>query len=57
MALKRFIRGKVLCVLGVQMAAIAYGNGTLDDHDGRGIDTEHQIDYILYVMGVKEVLL
>ena len=57
MALQCFIRHKTLCVLGIQMAAIAYGNSALDNHDCRGIDTEHKVDDILNVMGIEEILL
>ena len=39
------------------MAAIAYGNSALDNHDCRGIDTEHKVDDILNVMGIEEILL
>ncbi len=45
-----------LGVLQVEAARIAYGDGGLDDHDGIGIDLEHQVDDLLDMAGVKIVL-
>ena len=44
-------------VLDVQASAIAHRDGALDDHHSIGIDTEHEVDDILDMVGVEEVLL
>ena len=44
-------------ILHIQRTAITYRDGTLDDHDGIGIDREHEIDDVLDMMGIEEVLL
>ena len=42
-------------VAHVEVAAVAYGDGGLDDHHGRGIDAEDQVNDILDAVGVEEV--
>ena len=48
---------ELLCVLDVQAAAVAYGDGTLDDHSGLWVYLENKVDDVLDVVGVEEVLL
>ena len=45
-----------LCILDVQAAGIAYGDGRLDYHYGIWIDLKHEVDNLLYMTGVKIVL-
>ena len=46
-----------LLVFDIEAAGISHGDGTLDDHDGVGVNLEHSIDDGLYCGGVEEVLL
>ena len=45
----------LLPVLNVETAAVAHGDGGLDDHHGGGVDLQHQVDDLLHVRGVEEV--
>ena len=45
----------LLPVLYVEAAAVAHGDGGLDDHHGGGIDLQHQVDDLLHVRGVEVV--
>ena len=45
-----------LGVLQVEAAGVAHGDGGLNDHDGIGIDLQHQVDDFLDMAGVKIVL-
>ena len=45
----------LLPVLHVEAAAVAHGDGGLDDHHGGGIDLQHQVDDLLHVRGVEVV--
>ena len=48
--------GKASSVLDVEAAAVADGDGGLDDHDGGGVDLEDEVDDFLDMGGVEEVL-
>lgn len=43
-------------VADVEAAAVSYGYGGFYHHDGVGIDAEHEVDHVLYAVGVEEVL-
>ena len=45
----------LLPVLHVKAAAVAHGDGGLDDHHGGGVDLQHQVDDLLHVRGVEVV--
>ena len=45
----------LLPVLHVEAAAVAHGDGGLDDHHGGGVHLQHQVDDLLHVRGVEVV--
>ena len=45
----------LLPVLHIEAAAVAHGDGRLDDHYGGRIDLQHQVDDLLHVRGVEVV--
>ena len=44
---------RVFCI---KAAAIAHGDGTLDDHHGIRVNADDQVDDVLYMMCVEEIL-